>query len=98
MTLQRTSFCRACGAEIAFIKTLAGKTMPVDAGGIHFMPDPLSTEVFVLQDGTVVRGRRLTDDTAPLTGEPKVGYVSHFATCPEADKFRKQRKSDRKRG
>lgn len=96
--MMKTSFCRACGAEIGFIKTKAGKTMPVDAKGIYFMPDPLATEVFVLPDGNVTRGRHLTEDTAPLEGEPVIGYVSHFATCPEADKFRKPRKSDRKKG
>lgn len=94
----RTTQCRSCGAEIGFIKTTAGKTMPVDAKSVYFMPDPLATEVFVLPDGTVERGRHLTEDTAPLNGEPVIGYVSHFATCPEADKFRKKRKSERKRG
>ena len=96
--MMKTSFCRACGAEIGFIKTVAGKTMPVDAKSIYFMPDPLATEVFVTPDGNVKRGRQLTEDTAPLEGEPAIGYISHFATCPEADKFRKQRKSDRKKG
>lgn len=94
----RTTQCRACGAEIGFIKTVAGKTVPVDAKSIYFMPDPLATESFVMMDGTVKRGRHLTEDTAPLNGEPEIGYISHFATCPEADRFRKARKSDRKKG
>lgn len=94
----RTTQCRACGAEIGFIKTIAGKTMPVDAYGIHFIPDPLATEVFVTEDGNVKRGRRITEDTAPLEGKPEIGYISHFATCPASDSFRKKRKSDRKRG
>ena len=94
----KTSYCRACGAEIGFIKTVAGKTMPVDVHGIYFVPDSLATEVFVMPDGNVKRGRRTTEDASPLTEEPELGYVSHFATCPEADKFRKPRKSTRKKG
>lgn len=86
-----TAKCRACGAEIMFIKTIAGKTMPVDAKSLYFVPDASGTP-YVLIDGTVGRGLAASQD------EPgaKIGYISHFATCPEADKFRKPRKSDRK--
>ena len=92
--MMKTSFCRACGAEIGFIKTKAGKTMPVDAKGVPFIQVPAGKELFVLEDGTTEHGFRALPDSQFV----KTGYVSHFATCPEADKFRKPRKSDRKKG
>jgi len=91
----RTTPCRGCGAEIGFIKTLAGKTMPVDPKLVRFVKDG-GTEVFVLPNGEVVHGTSLQDCQA----DPNelLGYVSHFATCPASDSFRKPRKSDRKKG
>lgn len=87
------SKCRACGADIMFIKTAAGKTMPVDAKSMYFLPDPSGKNLYVLPDGTTERGW-----TVSVQGnDTKIGFVSHFATCPEADRFRKRRKSDRKK-
>ena len=91
MQMRRTQ-CRACGAEIGFIKTAAGKTCPVDAKSVYFLPD-LGDELCVLPDGTAQRGLRVDEEG----NSTQIGYVSHFATCPEADKFRKPRKSDRKK-
>ena len=90
--------CRACGAEIGFIKTQAGKTMPVDAKSKWIATDPEGIP-FVLADGSVVKAKEMAcDDYAEATKAGyQIGYVSHFATCPEADKFRKPRKSDRKK-
>lgn len=89
--------CRGCGADIGFIKTKAGKTMPCDANSVYFVPDPVAKDVFVCPDGTVKHGRPTTEDTSPLIGKPEIGYISHFATCPGADKFRNKNKSDRKK-
>lgn len=89
----RTSLCRGCGAEIGFIKTVAGKTMPVNAKSVRFAAG--GAEVFVLPDGNVVHGTRLEEGQSDPT--ESIGYVSHFATCPAADSFRRQRKSDRKK-
>ena len=70
----RTSTCRGCGAEIGFIKTVAGK--------------------IVTPNGEVLSAERPADPQK-ATG---IGYISHFATCPASDSFRKPRKSDRKKG
>jgi len=86
--------CRACGAPIGFIKTKAGKTVPVDADGWTFLPEPNGKQMFVMPDGSTERGTAMNAEGPAV----KVGYISHFATCPEADKFRKPRKSDRKKG
>lgn len=85
--------CRACGARILFIKTVKGKTMPVDAEPVSFVPDTNGFAKYVTADGYVVTG------VIPLPGDKDVheGYISHFATCPSASAFRKSRKSDRKK-
>ena len=59
------SECRSCGAPVIWVKTKAGKNMPVDYA--TFNP-----------------GDR------PVYDADK-GHISHFATCPDADKHRKPR-------
>lgn len=85
--------CRACGAPIGFIKSVAGKTIPVDAEPFSYVQKSNGTLKIVTPNGEVVSGE-LPDDPQNATG---IGYISHFATCPEADQFRKKRKSDRKK-
>lgn len=86
--------CRACGAPIGFIKTVAGKTIPVDAVEVVYRQTPQGSQKIVTPNGEVVSGE-ITEDSTHATG---IGYISHFATCPQADFFRKKRKSDRKKG
>lgn len=74
--------CKACGANIRWMITAKLKKMPCDPGAIRFNPAG-GPETFVCKDGRVVRGQRDKNGTA-------VGYISHFATCPEADKFRRR--------
>lgn len=92
--LTRTTQCRACGAEIGFIKSIGGKSIPVDAKEVTYWQKPDGAQKIVTPNGEVV--------SADLEGDPQkatgIGYISHFATCPEAEKFRKPRKSTRKKG
>lgn len=74
------SKCKACGQEILWITTTKEKKMPVNPALISFSCGP-GPETFVTQGGKVERGKRDANGTA-------VGYISHFATCPEADKLR----------
>ena len=85
--LRKTSECRGCGRQIAFIKTVKGKTMPVNPDGVYFTPAG-GPNNYVTLDGEVIRGR----DPEPDDKNTMIGYISHFATCPEADSFRKRRK------
>lgn len=75
------SRCRACDAPIVWAVTSAGKQMPVDAtpnvkGNIVLYEDRGGKPLAL-----VVESGRVSSD-APR-------YVSHFATCPKADQFRK---------
>lgn len=68
------STCRSCGAPILWVKTEAGKRMPIDA----------KPERRVVLDPLAVR---LGADE--LTARVVDTYVSHFATCPNAAQHRK---------
>lgn len=76
----KLAHCSGCDAPIIWTVTSKGKAMPVDA-------DP----------ATVGRGFRLEEHDgdeirAVFTADPEPGeklYVSHFASCPQANVFRK---------
>lgn len=86
--------CKACGAEIMFLKTAKGKSMPVDSHSLEFVPDLNGKDLYVLADGNVMRGVP-AKETDP---DKHIGFVSHFSTCPNGDFFRKPRKKERKEG
>ena len=89
----KTATCRGCGKPIGFIKTVYGKTIPVDPDAFIYIPGHDGCDTFINADGTTERGWK-----APYPAkDTKTGYISHFATCPEADSFRRPRKSDRRR-
>ena len=76
--------CRSCGAEILWTVTHKGRPMPVDAepvegGNIRLRHD---------DDGIVAEypGK----EHPSLFEAPRPRYVSHFATCPERDEWRKK--------
>ena len=75
------NYCRSCEATIRWV-TMAGSgkampldAVPTDAGTIEVTGEPGA------ETGAVVgQGERLF---------PVALYVSHYATCPDADKWRK---------
>ena len=73
------SACRSCGAEMIWTQTQNGKAMPVDAE-----PDPAGTFVLKYEGSQPVA----VYDGMHLDKDPE-RYTSHFATCPDADEFRK---------
>ena len=87
--LSRTTPCRGCGADIAFIKTTAGKSMPVDPMPISFVQAG-GPNTYVMADGSVQRGREPRWDEDQVV--TMIGYRSHFATCPAADRFSGRKK------
>ena len=78
--------CRGCGASILWVRTAAAKSMPCDPVLLPYWQEPAGREKIVTQSGEVV--------SAWLEGLPGMetgmGYISHFATCPERDRFRKK--------
>ncbi|MBO5841050.1 MAG: hypothetical protein J6Q86_06490 [Methanobrevibacter sp.] len=87
MSYMNVEKCRSCGADIVWIKMASGKKMPCDAGMISFdiaHPGDKDAQVYVTPGGKVARGY-----FNPAGGG--VGYISHFATCPNAGKHRRRK-------
>ena len=79
------STCKACGADIIFIRTKIGrKPMPCDADRVYY--EPGREDKVITPDGEVIPCRILPD----REGAIGFGYTSHFATCPKAEQFRKK--------
>lgn len=80
--------CKACGADIVFIPTKAGRVMPCDAQRIPYRDAwgkraDGGTLKLITEDGMLTYG------TLDFESD-KIGYQSHFATCPAADQFRRR--------
>lgn len=78
--------CRSCGADIIWIKLASGKNMPCDAEAISYktaMPGVRGSLTLITPDGKIASG-----DFDPSSG--KIGYQSHFATCPNANQHRRR--------
>lgn len=88
--IDTTMACRSCQKRIGFIKTTAGRNMPVDPElvRVRLMPARRTTvgkpRLLVLPGGVVRRGVETSDGL----GEPIEGYVPHWATCPTAAQHR----------
>lgn len=83
------SACRGCGCPIDWIRTTAGRNMPVNPEPV-FVVEGGGTERFVTDEGEVITGRiaRPEEESPALP----VGFVPHWKTCPNAGNFRRKRK------
>lgn len=77
--------CRSCGAEIKFIKMKSGKWNPVNLGVRTIIKDG-GKEVLVTESGELISGTFASLEE----GANGSGYVSHFATCPNASSHRRR--------
>lgn len=88
------SKCKSCGAEIIWIKTAGGKRMPCDAKPISYRPlTPFPDVEELCGNGPVMTLVRLDGRIARGTFDPasdRIGYTSHFATCPNASQHRRR--------
>ncbi len=82
------AMCRGCGARIDWIRTKAGKMMPVDPAAIMVIEGE-GREVFVTDEGENITGRRALPEEE--NRDLPVGFVPHWATCRRAGDFRRGR-------
>lgn len=75
--------CRSCGTEILWIKTEKGKLTPVDAVPLMH----IENEIVIRDDGKTMA---VVYSNPPIAGDDHKYYRSHFATCPDAGKWRKK--------
>lgn len=68
--------CKSCSAEILWVKTSRGKSMPIDAAPV--------------ENGNIVLDAR--HQTVVVHGTPQDGlnHLSHFVTCPNAHEHRRK--------
>ncbi len=80
--------CRGCGKPIKWIRTPGGKRMPVDPEQVTYWNTPDGKERIVTPNGEVLPCEipESKDHLRRVTG---IGYIPHWATCPQADKFKK---------
>lgn len=81
------STCRSCGAKLKWIKTKAGKNIPVDPEHVDWADADVGMTLVREEDGTVA-----TKDTED-SRKRGTWYTSHFATCPDADDWRERNRS-----
>ncbi|UZD44265.1 hypothetical protein [Selenomonas sputigena] len=77
--------CRACGKEIRWIKTLAGKAMPVDPKPVLYWEIQGGSERIVTPEGKIV-SCALKGKVKNVTG---LGYIPHWATCSEQQSIKR---------
>lgn len=81
------SRCKSCNAEIVWVKmAVSGKMMPCDAVPISYttvVPGTRDALKLVTEDGKIASGLFDADSG-------QIGYVSHYATCPSANKYRRR--------
>lgn len=78
------SKCKGCGAEIVWIKTDKGKSMPCDPDPVPYWERRGAPGKVVTPNGIVVS----CDFEGPRETSTGIGYVFHFSTCPKANDFR----------
>ena len=91
--------CRGCKAEINWMKTEAGRNIPLNPGKIFIrlaLPDEKRTTI-IIRDGGARNGKEITEGEAKALrergGDVWEGAIAHWVTCPESDSFRKGRNS-----
>lgn len=80
----KTAACRSCGAEIHWGRDAAGKRVPVDAAP----REDGNLAVQLQAAGGELHVRTLRKDGVLTVHEWRA--VSHFATCPDAQKWRER--------
>lgn len=83
--------CKSCGAPIVWIKMYgSGKKMPVNEEPALVLMSG-GTDKFVRADGVVITGCLVGEAYDDYPDDNVVeAYVSHFATCPQADQHRRR--------
>lgn len=82
--------CRGCRAPIRFVRLTSGERFPVDADPqrVLILDGAVGAPRATLVDerGVIHRGVRDVEGALPVEG-----YAPHWASCPDANRFRKGR-------
>lgn len=79
--------CKACGAEIIWIKTPTGKSMPCDKEPVMYWQKQGAKGKVVTKNGEVL--------SCVFEGKPEgatgMGFIPHWSICTNANKFRNKK-------
>lgn len=79
--------CKGCGAEIIWIGTAGGKSIPCDPAQVYYWERAKAKGKVVTPNGEVL--------SCVFEGDPQkatgIGYVSHWSTCPCAGQFKRRK-------
>lgn len=81
------AICKGCWRRIDWIRTAAGRSMPVDPEPI-FVIEGGGSDRFVTDEGEIVTGRRALPEEERR--DLPVAFVPHWKTCPNAADFRRR--------
>lgn len=84
------SICQACGRDIVFVETRAGKKMPCDKRMLLYWADRNGPAQVMTAQGDLVRCF-LDRAPEPATGR---GWLPHWGHCPAADRLRKKSRAE----
>ena len=89
----QTTPCTSCGAPIVFVLSAKKRRrIPCDPDLVELVADVHGKEVVITDAGEYQRGWTPTAAAKDREARRVVGRISHFATCPHADKHRKGRR------
>lgn len=83
----RAGTCKSCKAALVWISSAKGKAIPCDAAPVYYIEKPRSGKKRVVTPNGQVLACEYTEDPHKATG---TGYVLHWATCPQADSYRRK--------
>lgn len=88
------TICKKCGREIAFVKTAAGKSMPVEPASIYCRANENGKITALTMSGRLIRA----DAAEP--GELKnvqLAYIPHWTSCEGAAAIKRERARETQR-
>lgn len=78
--------CKSCGQRIRFVRMKSGRSMPVNEQLVNYKLEDKGKDKIVTPKGDVVS----CISGVGVDEADGYGYISHFATCPNAQKHRKK--------
>ena len=80
--------CKACGRDIIWIMSPAGKAIPCDPVAVPYRKAEKAKEKIVTLNGEVVSC--VYDDDIEHAPQA-LGFIPHWATCTEPERFRRKK-------
>jgi Family of unknown function (DUF6083) len=80
--------CDGCGAPIEWGVTAKPKRIPLEPDGVLHRKAPNVVIVGTFRNGTVAVD-------VVKSGDPRATRITHFAVCPDAERFRRRHRSVR---